>query len=652
MSNRAFGATTSSIQSGPWSSPATWSSGAVPHDSDDVIIASGYSVFLDTASAALRSLRIDGKLATDTHFLYLIGNRTAQDTAVIVLGSLDAGAGWVVTLDSLALRPIVHLAAGSLFRTKASIPMATHSVFDSARSPIFACDTNSTFEYYSDNLDLIDVSYLANNLVGHAYGNLSLTKMVASFLSNPVTILGLLRIGRGSSVIASARKPYVVGYTPQVIILDGDVVNENGGESGSTGAGIRGCGMQSLGTDRWIFERSSTGRKDTCHWSGPSQLGTVIVRKNTVLSVRFFSDTACDSLDILTGLVEEEKPCGGHLIGRVFSEFPRILDASNPVDSFYGLGITIRSGTNPYLGRTKVVRTSGYAPPGIIAPNQMTDRLPAQRYYNITTGAGPQRGDTNEIAIQLHCDELNGADPATFSFWRSRVREGAWAASGRRRYDSQGLVFTWDTTTLGFPNDSGSFYWTLSSGYMDVALPAGLESFTVQPEESSVKIEWQSGEEINMAGYELGRSERGNSTVTASYSSNPSLVSHSKYGSSYSYSDPISVLDSVRYDLYSISEDGVRTWLASRIAFALSPLPQTTSDCSISFNKGELSISLNTSKEPSGILRILDAVGRTVLERRFEGTLVFQPTFASGAYFAIVEYGENRCARKFSIKNH
>ncbi len=621
-------ATCTTVQSGAWSVPSVWVSGIVPQVGDTAVIAAGDSVWLDESTPALGMLIVNGSLAFISDTLYLKADSIAFDTLVTVTGTVDAGSGWFA--DST--RPIVHLDSGSLFRTSAVFQYISPSIFDSSASPFFVLDSASTFEYYSTENDLIDVSYLLNNIIGHAYRNLTLTGCVASFLANSLVVRGTLHINLGASTTTS--------YTPQTITLNGDVINDNQGESGAPGAGLRGCGMLSLGQDTWIFDATpkNPGTKDTCHWSGPSQLGTVIVAPNTVLAIRFIDNTHCDSLDILTGLVEEAKPCGGHLIGRAYSEISATLDSINPVDSFYGFGLTITSGTNPYLGLTKVVRTSGYLPPGANAAND-----PMLRYYRITTSAGPQTGTPDVMTMQVHCDELNGANLSQIHFWRSPDRGNTWAFSGITSYNAASDIFTWDTTVLGWPNDSGSFLWMLSDGYTDTPLPVTLQSFTAERAGTNVQLAWQTSSENNIVGYELDR----DSEFIASYSGDDSLRSRSPDGAIYYYTDADAPAGIPRYDLYEVTDDGAWEWLASQTALASNSSAPAGFE-NVWYASGTLLISL---AEPANVsVSITDAIGRIVFENTSNAgplELAVPIDLMPGVYFATVGDAGNTVRMKF-----
>ena len=630
------------IASGAWSDTLIWQDNLIPKVGDTVIISQQDSVFLDTSTVPLAKLFVDGKLAADTNIIFLAGDSLAIDTSITIRGTLDAGTGWIVVNDTLSKRPIIRIDSGGHFHTKSLLPSASASIFDSLRTPSFSCDLQSTFEYYSENTDLIDVSYLANNLIGRAYGNLTLTNINASFRSNPVGINGMLRIGFGSSVIASARVSGVKGYDPQVITISGDVVNENLGESGSAGAGLRGCGMQSLGNDKWIFD-GALNPGFVSNWTGPSQLGTLIVKQNATLRVRFLSDTACDSLDVITGLIEEGMPCGGHLIGRIFSEFPRQLDASNPIDSMYGFGLTIRTGTNPYLGRTRIVRTSGYLPPGANAENHSV-----LRYYQITPGDGPQQGDTNEITFQFHCSELNGANLNDLHFWRSRNRGASWAYSGRTSFNPTSLAFVWDTTCLGFPNDSGGFYWMLSGGYTDSPNPIELQSFVALRETHGVRINWQTASEVNTLGYELRRRGADTSKLVASYLGDSSLLSRSQYGAAYGCFDDKPDSANAIYELYEVTEDGVQVLLGSKSVDALQVV-QTPSTNTIEYSEGMLRVSLHGGASTQARLILTDAIGRSIINLGFENQFACNPQIRPGVYWVRVEWNGGAMSRKILV---
>jgi len=600
-------ATCTTLHSGAWSTPSVWASGLVPQTGDTAIISIGDSVVLDRSTPALGALVVQGVLTFRADTLFLKATAAPFDTLVTVQGTLDADSGW---FGIAGVRPIVHVLPGGLFRTAAVFPFPSPSMFDSSASPFFVLDVASTFEYYSGSNALTDVSYLMNNIIGHAYRNVTLTGMVASFRANPLVVLGTLHIGFGAATHAE--------YTPQRVTLSGDVVNDNQGQSGAPGAGHTGCGMLSLGNDTWIFDAlpSGTSVKDTIHWSGPSQLGNVIVRPNTVLAVRFVDDTHCDSLDILTSLVEDAKPCGGHLIGRAFSEISVTLDSTHPIDSFSGLGLTIASGTNPYLGLTRVVRTSGYMPPNANVTVASSGVVPVLRYYRVTPGNGPQLGTPNVMTMQLHCDELNGAAPASIHFWRSLDQGNTWAFSGLTSYNLSSDLFTWDTTVLGWPNATGSFLWMLANGYTDSPLPAVLQDFSAIRSGSGVALRWQTSSENNIVGYEIDRESYGDSEAIASYWSDDSLRARSLSGANYHYMDASAPSGDPRYDLYEITDDGIRQWLGTRVALSADSVSQPTLE---SARYSSESLILMFNQPPEGVVSVVDAIGRTRLQKSFQG---------------------------------
>jgi G8 domain len=626
-----YAATCTTTESGAWSTASVWVSGQKPQTGDTVVISLGDFVLLDESTPALAFLAVQGSLLLGMDTLFLQSGSGAFDTLVIVQGTLDADSGWFDIVGSE--RAVVHIETGGLFRTAAAFPVPTPGIFDSSRSPFFALDTASTFEYYSGDNTQIDVSYLLNNIFGHAYQNLTLTGMVASFNANPLAILGTFHIRLGASTTTENQSGF---GSQQTVTLSGDVVNDNEGQSGAPGAGQTGCGMLSLGQDTWIFGALPRGIdvKDTIHWSGPSQMGTVIVTPNTVLSVRFVNDTVCDSLDVLTNLFEEAKPCGGHLIGRAFSEIPVTLDAQHPVDSFYGLGLTITSGTNPYLGPTRVVRTSGYLPPNANLVKAPSAIVPALRYYRITTGAGPQTGTPDEMAMQLHCDELNGVDPSALHYWRSLDQGNTWAFSGLTSYNAASDVFVWDTTVLGWPNDSGSFLWMLSDGYADTPLPLLLERFIAQWSGSNVALTWQTSSENNILGFEIDRSEPGDTEQLASYWSDDSLRSQSQYGATYHYTDASAPAGTPQYELYEITNDGVRQWLASQTAVAADSMGQPGLE-NVWYANGMLNLSFNMP--PDGAVSVVDAIGRVWFQQSLqagnEEVVTLPMTLPQGFYF-------------------
>lgn len=84
---RALAATCTSAGSGNWSAPGTWSGcgSGIPQDGDEVIIASGHTVTVDTNTNSINSLTVNGTLGFDT---------TAR--TVTVTGNVSVGSGGVM----------------------------------------------------------------------------------------------------------------------------------------------------------------------------------------------------------------------------------------------------------------------------------------------------------------------------------------------------------------------------------------------------------------------------------------------------------------------------------------------------------------------------------------------------------------------------
>src|SRR5439155_8828959 len=126
-------------------------------------------------------------------------------------------------------------------------------------------------------------------------------------------------------------------------------------------------------------------------------------------------------------LFEEGTPCGAHLIGRAFTFW--VFNEFLPYSTFGNLGIAIASGTDPYLGLTKVVRTSGHAPPDLSEGKEFGNAV--LRSFNVVPSAGPQRGAINKMWFTYHCDELNGIDASRLVFWKTFSHGQTWSIAGR-----------------------------------------------------------------------------------------------------------------------------------------------------------------------------------------------------------------------------
>ena len=515
--------------------------------------------------------------------LYVGTGSGLVDTAITIIGgTLDAYRGLISCAGSprsAASGPFVHLASGARYRTARVIIAGSAAPFDSLTSPIFACDGGSVFEYYATtNIHYLqDISYIANSLASHSYADLWIAaNAVVGFTYNPVRVKGSLYLQNNGLI-----NPAVTSgpMRSQEITILGNVLNENRGPSNSQGAGPDGDGM-TAGNENWIFNAPN----DTSTWTGPSELSKLTVGPTTTLSVRFQDDRHCDSLFYADSLDEQFAPCGGHVLGRVFTG-PRLLDANNPSTNFGGIGLTISTGTVPILGRTRVVRTSGYLPPGVFYGNRVSHTI--KRYFKVIPEFGPQAGIPDTLGFAVHCSEFNGSDISSLHFWRSTDGGNAWAIRGISGRSKAPNTFLLDTNAIGYPNGENNFLWALTDQEADVPLSVGLESFTAGETKNGVSLNWRTYAESNALGFEVSRVMVSDSTsitsTIASWESADSLGSRSRYGANYHYLDQSVISRSapsgsalsgiLRYRLSERTKDGVLLKLAE---VTLTSTPEVT----------------------------------------------------------------------------
>lgn len=547
----------------------------------------------------------------------------ASDTILrIESGTFDMQGGWIsLTEPVTSTRPIISVARNAQLRVAAPLPIFVGALadptFDSTHTPLFALDSGSTFEYYSYASDVIDASYLVNNIVGHTYANLTIgSNAIASLWANPVTVRGTLHIEYGATIIPKHIKVLSAGQAEQHITLYGDVMNDAPGPSGASG--FYG-GIVSVGTDVWTFASDRTdNRKDTLHWSGPSQLGTVIIQPNVVLSVRHVSDTLFDSLDILNSLVEMGKPCGGHLLGTVYSEVPVTFGASHTSDSLHGFGLFIRSGS-PYPSRVRVTRTSGYAPPG-----SDPTANPVLRYY-ATYAQGGEQMTPDTIAAEYHCDELIGSSAGTLSLWRSREKWGAWEYLGHVPQDASGAL-VWQTTLLYPEGTSRAYSWMFAEGYRDIPTAVELLSFSANRASAGVRLDWSTASETDLLGFEVERQIGDTLSRVVSWENSTALRSQSAAGAKYSVVDSSAVPDLIQYRLFQVSEAGIRTEIASRTLY------YAPGEALLHYAEGRL---LLPDELSSSTLKLYDLAGRLVGAVNADGRTSVAISLRPGVYLIV-----------------
>ncbi len=476
-----------------------------------------------------------------------VSSSAVQDTSIIVKGgTLDLVRGHIRAVDSLT-PPQVYIGRDTRYRTGA------RGELDTTFMSRFILDTNSTFEFYCDSVK--DITYSIPRFAQPYFWNLWLgAPTLTGIGTQDLEIKGKLLIQNGAEINPRAGGGKQKNTT---ITIHGDVINESRGESGSIGAGTGGGDGMSPLDEHWVFDRPG----DTIHWSGPAEMQRVTVREGSVLSVRFIDHDHCDSLLFVDSITEEGGNCGARIIGKIFTTPYRFFQLSEKMHDFGNIGLTVTTG-EPYLQHTRVVRYAGYLPPG--------ERLGIQpertvlRYFNVIPGAGPQSIAPSTIKFDLHCDEINGVDLASAVFWRSTSNGASWAYSGITERDVAGLSFMRDTASIGFPFGSNNFLWTLSTQRDDVATPVLLESFSIERDLATIKLDWRTSSEINVRGFAIERKFDGRIERIASCESTEGLLAKSYFGAKYTLVNPIHDDGTYEYQLIEVSLDGLERLLASR----------------------------------------------------------------------------------------
>jgi hypothetical protein len=481
------------------------------------------------------------------------------DTAIDVLsGTLDAGEGLPTCLGaahSLSSGPFIHLAPGTRFRT-GRIWTATGSTpeyFDTTMVPYFLCDSGSTFEYCAPpghSLALEDMSFLVNNIIGHAYWNLWISGWtVAGFAYSPVKVnhdFYIQENGLSNPARTELGPGKTLGY--EQITIEGNVLNQNLGSPGSTGAGLDGDGMEP-GNDTWIFDHVG----DTSHWTGPGEVNSLTIGAQTMLFVRFVSDSSCDSILFHDSIHELGGVCGGHIVGRI-QTMQNLYDSANRFSTFGDIGLSIRSGSSPYLGKTMVTRTTGYAPPGAFYGNRVPHAM--LRYFNVTPANGPQSGLSNHLDFHYDCSELNDVVLERANFWRSTDNGVFWSLVGRTSREDSANTISLDTNCVGYPDGSNQFLWAIADQEVDAPTPVELDYFTASRSFAGVKLDWQTFSESQVLGFEIYRVIDRDTAMIRSWRDDQALVSKGIYGATYSLQDSLVPACRISYRLEERHTDG------------------------------------------------------------------------------------------------
>lgn len=91
--------TLTAIQDGDWSDPATWDAGDIPTAADDVIIAGGFTVYINSTDATCLSLRAGLGDGSGSGSFSFVGTSSLTVMDAVVLGDIEGAAG-TITMDA------------------------------------------------------------------------------------------------------------------------------------------------------------------------------------------------------------------------------------------------------------------------------------------------------------------------------------------------------------------------------------------------------------------------------------------------------------------------------------------------------------------------------------------------------------------------
>jgi hypothetical protein len=192
----------------------------------------------------------------------------------------------------------------------------------------------------------------------------------------------------------------------------------------------------------------------------------------------------------------------------------------------------------------------------------------------------------------------------------------------------------------------------LADGYSDTPLPVVLENFTARWSGASVNLSWQTGSENDLGGFEIDRTivadttlvgnagSSGDTQLLASYWSDDSLRSHSATGATYHYIDASAPVGTPMYELYAITDDGAREWLASQAAVSSDSVVKPELK-SVEYSGGSLILSFNMLT--NGTVSVTDDIGRVWYQQSFQagnGGVASLPVSLPGGFYFISCRGE------------
>lgn len=195
LSLKVNAATCTSTGTGNWSNTGTWSCSAVPTSSDDVVVASGHTITVDT-NAVARSILVNatGILNMSGSNILTVSQNTSAD-AMTISGTFNGGAGAISVTNSTSGYKGIYVSSGTFNAAGGDISIVSKS------HGIALANISSNFNAGAGAISTTSNGGAGLNSSGNFVGGTGAITLPGGGLANNAT--GVLTVGSGGISISN-----------------------------------------------------------------------------------------------------------------------------------------------------------------------------------------------------------------------------------------------------------------------------------------------------------------------------------------------------------------------------------------------------------------------------------------------------------------